>query len=161
MDTPTRRCTSCNEIKPLCDFHLKNSGTGLRNSRCKTCKAAYKRDLRRRDGDVRPYERLPPGEHAERNRQKRKRQITRRNEVTRDEFAKRGGACVDCGNADPQVMQWDHVDPAEKSRNIALILSTSPRLAVELAKCEPVCSNCHIRRTNARRGTTENMFGNW
>lgn len=59
--------------------------------------------------------------------------------------------CVDCGESDPIVLDFDH--QAGKVGGIAANLSmlaagaSLERLAREIAKCEVRCSNCHRRRT--------------
>jgi hypothetical protein len=60
--------------------------------------------------------------------------------------------CVDCGESDPMVLEFDHL--GEKSFNIAKGLRTHSWQAVldEIAKCEVVCANCHRRRTAHRGG---------
>ncbi|MGH2731035.1 MAG: hypothetical protein ACRDJI_10575 [Actinomycetota bacterium] len=59
--------------------------------------------------------------------------------------------CVDCGEADVIVLQFDHLEDKEfeiskgiRDRNWASVLA-------EIEKCEVVCANCHRRRT-AKRG---------
>ena len=60
-------------------------------------------------------------------------------------------SCVDCGEGDPLVLEFDHL--GNKKFNIARGLSNRSWQAVldEIAKCDVVCANCHRRRT-ARRG---------
>jgi hypothetical protein len=61
--------------------------------------------------------------------------------------------CVDCGEADPLVLEFDHI--GEKTASISVLLSqTASREAVEaeIARCEVVCTNCHRRRTAGRAG---------
>ena len=56
--------------------------------------------------------------------------------------------CLDCGVADPLVLQFDHRSP--KTRDIGWFVSSgSPaqRVAEELEKCDVRCANCHRRRT--------------
>ena len=60
--------------------------------------------------------------------------------------------CVQCGERDPVVLEFDHV--GQKVASIAQLLSdAAPRKAVdaEIARCDVVCTNCHRRRT-AHRG---------
>jgi hypothetical protein len=59
--------------------------------------------------------------------------------------------CVDCGENDPVVLEFDHV--GDKAFNISKGLRDRPWTAVldEIGKCDVVCANCHRRRT-ARRG---------
>jgi hypothetical protein len=59
--------------------------------------------------------------------------------------------CVDCGEADPIVLEFDHL--GEKTASVAELLSrTASMRAVdaEIARCEVVCANCHRRRTAMR-----------
>ena len=57
-------------------------------------------------------------------------------------------ACVDCGTADPLVLQFDHVKL--KTKDIASLVRSGcnpQRLVTELENCEVRCANCHRRRT--------------
>lgn len=59
--------------------------------------------------------------------------------------------CVDCGESDPVVLDFDHL--RDKTKNVtAMLNSTWPRIRREIEKCEVVCANCHRRRTAARGG---------
>jgi len=55
--------------------------------------------------------------------------------------------CVDCGESDPLVLEFDHV--RGKTKMICrLKLSAAPeRLMEEIARCEVRCVNCHLKRT--------------
>lgn len=48
-----RPCTKCGETKPLDEFYRMKSGTYGRESHCKVCSNARKRDLRRRNPEYR------------------------------------------------------------------------------------------------------------
>lgn len=64
----------------------------------------------------------------------------------------RGGACLDCGEMDPLVLQFDHT--GEKSDHVSWLVGSgcSPlRLARELSKCVLRCANCHRRATAQAR----------
>jgi hypothetical protein len=61
---------------------------------------------------------------------------------------------VDCGEADPVVLQFDHVSD-DKTEDVGRMLSWAvswKRILQEIAKCEVVCANCHARRTAKRHG---------
>jgi hypothetical protein len=63
----------------------------------------------------------------------------------------RARPCVDCGEADPVVLEFDHV--GTKRAEISTLVRRGvrrPVLEAEIARCEVVCANCHRRRT-ARR----------
>jgi len=59
--------------------------------------------------------------------------------------------CVDCGESDPIVLEFDHIDPSTKSFKISRRISGSTtswkRIYEEILKCEIRCANCHRRRT--------------
>jgi 5-methylcytosine-specific restriction endonuclease McrA len=61
--------------------------------------------------------------------------------------------CVDCGEADARVLDFDHV--GEKSFGISTAIANSlnvETVGAEIAKCEVRCANCHRRRTYETRG---------
>lgn len=57
--------------------------------------------------------------------------------------------CLDCGERDPIVLEFDHVRGKKESNVATLIHNTASikRIQAEIAKCEVVCANCHRRRT--------------
>ncbi len=57
--------------------------------------------------------------------------------------------CVDCGESDIVVLEFDHVIGEKKWNVSVLVHSPSPWATVEheIAKCEVRCANCHRRRT--------------
>lgn len=61
--------------------------------------------------------------------------------------------CVDCGETDPVVLDFDHVR-GEKSYNVGAAISGSCRswksIMIEIAKCEVRCANCHRKKTAAQ-----------
>lgn len=66
---------------------------------------------------------------------------------------KQAAGCADCGEHYPYfVLQFDHVG-TDKVKGIAQMLSgkmSIEDLAIEMAKCEVVCANCHAIRTYNR-----------
>ena len=62
--------------------------------------------------------------------------------------------CADCGEADSRVLQFDHVYGG-KLANVAEMVSAGyswDTILSEIAKCEVVCANCHVRRSAERGG---------
>ena len=61
--------------------------------------------------------------------------------------------CVDCGETDPLVLEFDHLGDKEFEISQALIDRSWQSILEEIAKCDVVCANCHRRRTARRRGS--------
>lgn len=67
-----------------------------------------------------------------------------RNLFVFDQFFSSG--CVDCGEMDRDVLEAHHIKP--KGRPLAYLRynGTINMIEEELAKCVPLCANCHKRR---------------
>ncbi len=62
--------------------------------------------------------------------------------------------CVDCGEADPLVLEFDH--QRDKLFNISTLLCRPvvwSLILAEIQKCQVRCANCHRRRTVVERDT--------
>lgn len=62
--------------------------------------------------------------------------------------------CIDCGENDSIVLEFDHRSPDQKDFNIgdAIRLSKSlSRVEKEISKCDIRCANCHRRKTFKER----------
>lgn len=58
--------------------------------------------------------------------------------------------CVDCGEKDPIVLEFDHKYPNSKLNNIASLITgqySEKVILDEIAKCDVRCANCHRRKT--------------
>lgn len=57
--------------------------------------------------------------------------------------------CVDCGQANPIVLDFDHVDATTKTATISYLSKkwSWNSLLTEIAKCVVRCANCHRIRT--------------
>lgn len=56
--------------------------------------------------------------------------------------------CVDCGETDPVVLQFDHF--RDKKYQVANLVSSNmswQNILKEIEKCEIRCANCHYRKT--------------
>jgi hypothetical protein len=135
---PVKRCGTCKQVKPLEDFNRMTRSKDGRQGSCRDCNKAYH------------YA------HHERHLA----QIARRNKRIREENRDRmieylrGHPCVDCGERDIVVLEFDHL--RDKRWNIGAMISHNcewARILEEIAKCEVVCANCHRRRT-ARRANS-------
>ncbi len=65
----------------------------------------------------------------------------------------RSNPCVDCGEADVEILQFDHVEMiGSKAKRVYAYISSINKLKAEVAKCEVRCANCHLRRTRKQLG---------
>jgi hypothetical protein len=63
----------------------------------------------------------------------------------------RAGGCVDCGNRNLAVLDFDHVRGPKKTDMAGLHGASFTAIDAEVAKCEVRCANCHRIVTAARR----------
>lgn len=85
---------------------------------------------------------------ADRNRKR----LRERNKAFVNEYLE-SHSCVDCGESDIEVLQFDHIDTRPKKRVSSLVsggVSTN-RIVEEIKKCKVRCANCHLRRTKRQR----------
>jgi len=64
-------------------------------------------------------------------------------------------ACIDCGENDPIVLDFDHRNPKEKTKNVAKFLSghySWGSVLKEIEKCDIRCANCHRKKSHQQFG---------
>ncbi len=135
-----RRCGRCGELKAIAEFNWRRRARNQRDNYCRACRAAYKREH---------YARNKPRYIA--NTAARNRAVREARTVYLLEFFATH-PCVDCGETDPLVLEFDHL--GDKLFNVGNGLRDRAWASVlaEMAKCEVVCANCHRRRTALRGG---------
>ena len=60
--------------------------------------------------------------------------------------------CVDCGETDPIVLEFDHLRDKRFSISKGVLDRSWESVLEEIGKCDVVCANCHRRRTAKRGG---------
>lgn len=133
-----KRCPRCKEIKPKFNFSKRREGQCA--AWCKVCMQHY---------NNRKYAEDP----ARRSRMRTTRQARylRTREWFREYVLKQ--SCIDCGEADVRVLDFDHRDESTKKFNISVMLTLKfsiKRIEEEIAKCDVRCANCHRKRTSDR-----------
>ncbi len=141
-------CIKCERKKEITEFNFKDKAKGRRNARCKACtraeiRAAY-------------YKRR---EYYLKYRAQHNRLVLRK----RQEFLwgyLLNHPCVDCGIADPAVLQFDHVR-GKKKESVSVMIYRSgfamKAILEEIEKCEIRCANCHAKKTAKQRGYYSSM----
>ena len=130
-------CIKCGYPKPIEDFSFKNKERGTRNSYCSECMKPIRREHYKHN--PKPY---------------KKRALDSKREKIQWFFDLLSTKeCIDCGEKDPVVLEFDHVRGV-KAGNIGKMLLNRSRDALleELAKCEVRCANCHKRKTAREKG---------
>ena len=61
-----------------------------------------------------------------------------------------GKSCVECG--DTKKLELDHIDPSKKVTHNVWSWTESRR-SKELAKCQALCEECHLKKTSKDRAT--------
>lgn len=108
------------------------------NGKCKECKRDYDNEYTKNRSD-----------EAKEQKQKSKNKRLDRLRDKKIEYLK-GHHCVDCGEDDVVVLDFDHDDPEDKTHNVADMIRRGysfEKLKNEIDKCTVRCANCHRRRT--------------
>lgn len=76
------------------------------------------------------------------------RRYRKRNEKLVDAYVA-SHPCVDCGESDIRVLEFDHVRSTKRGDVSLMVGRGSPwgRIETEIAKCDVRCANCHRRKT--------------
>jgi len=132
----------------LCGVRVATEGPGSAGHMCRPCRSAYHR------------------EHYLASKQRYVDQARARKQALRWERATylleyfASHPCTDCGESDPVVLEFDHLDAETKLFNVgqALAYRRWQSILEEIEKCEVVCANCHRRRTARRRGSVRALL---
>ena len=136
-----RTCRVCGETKPLIEFPYRSLQRQTRQWICLRCQREY------------------TNAWYARNRERQIAHAKIRNRGARAELRRRvrqylvDHPCVDCGESDPKVLDFDHL--RDKRADVSTLIQYAvswTALLDEIAKCEVRCANCHRRRTAARAG---------
>lgn len=132
----TKFCPRCKQDLPDADFNKNKARKDGLSSVCRLCNSAYKKE----------YYAVNSSSIVDK--------VLKRRQEIKELFwkYKEDLPCMDCGLVDPIVLDFDHL--RDKDRNVSQMVADGlgwESILAEIAKCEPVCSNCHRRRTHYRR----------
>jgi hypothetical protein len=133
-------CSKCKVLKDESEFYTRPNGRPY--GHCKTCQNEYSRQhyLNNIKGYV-----AKAGLWNEKHRKVLHQYIL-------DYLSEH--PCVDCGERDAVVLQFDHVR-GSKRNSVAALIQRNLSLDVvkfEIEKCEVRCANCHLRKTSKQLG---------
>lgn len=129
-----RRCGKCKKVRPQSAFNKHPNGSQW------WCRDCYREYFRQR-GDL--------------HRRQCAEAKARRRAQAREYVAavRRNGSCLDCGEPDSIVLEFDHL--GAKRGGISALINQGASIKLlknELDGCDLVCVNCHRRRTARRDG---------
>ena len=136
-----RRCRVCGDDKLLAEFPYRSMSAGTRHAICRSCQREASHDW------------------YVRSRSPQARRVLGYGTGRRSVFVEAVRAyfdthhCVDCGEDDPRVLDFDH--RRDKLADISTLVrraATWNEVAAEVEKCEVRCANCHRRRTIRAQG---------
>lgn len=134
-----KRCSRCRLEKPDEDFAWRHKDKGWRDSYCRPCRAEYKQEHYAKN----------KARYIEQAQDRTRTMLEERTRYLIDFF--RTHPCVDCGERNPTVLEFDHLDEKQFDIGSGIRNRNWQEVLHEMKKCEVVCVNCHRRRT-ARRG---------
>jgi hypothetical protein len=129
------RCRRCNEHKPEDSFNKDGSRPTGRCLYCRECSRAKGKQYYAAN----PHKKLQIRENSKASKRRQVKALL-------EYFDSH--PCVDCGEKDPRVLEFDH--QRDKTRNVSEMISNScswPTILIEIEKCHIVCASCHRRRT--------------
>ena len=142
-------CPGCGEERDAKqDFRWRYKDRGIRQVRCKYCQAESNKT------------------HYQNNKQVYLERALTRNARVNTENKQRlytylsSHPCVDCGQTDVRVLEFDHVR-GKKSGDISRMVGEGlswRTIEAEIAKCQIRCANCHRIREGERRGFWRHLF---
>jgi DNA-directed RNA polymerase subunit RPC12/RpoP len=143
-----KRCCRCKKEKDNSEFFKRpERKSGLR-SECKECSYHYMHKYR---NEHRKY-------FNEFSRRYQK-MYAKQNEEFIIEYLSQH-PCVDCGNDDINILEFDHIRGIKKDRVGAMKYHAAlETLKEEIAKCEVRCPNCHRIRTLKELGVYVSYSG--
>jgi protein-arginine kinase activator protein McsA len=136
-----KRCVTCGQTLALIEFNRKRSAADGRQNVCRACNRARARRYYRE------------------NRDKHLRVIVERTALAKRIARELAGEhllshpCVDCGEDDIRVLDFDHRPGSGKTRNVMFLVNNGyslARIQTEIEKCDVRCRNCHARVTYER-----------
>ena len=134
----TKQCTKCNVEKTLDLFEKTIAGNPY--GKCKECRKAFFNEHYKN-----PDRKKAILQHA---------RMTRNNNMRNMLIYLSDNPCVDCGETDPIVLEFDHVI-GEKKWSISKGAHSACKWSTileEIQKCEVRCANCHRKKTSQRAG---------
>lgn len=131
-----KTCGKCKQLKNFSSFRKSNKNDGYQHW-CTPCFRIYDKERYRSTDKTR--------------KNLNRKQIRYRQRTMLKEIKEKFG-CIDCGNKDHRVLDFDHVR-GEKHLEVSLMIGSysDKKILEEIEKCDIRCANCHRVVTYERR----------
>jgi hypothetical protein len=143
METKTKTCPRCKETKPVTEYRNQKTKPDGLNRVCKLCCKHYEQTA---------YNRNPKRyiERSVKSKQEKRQWVNEYKSAT---------SCIKCGESRWWVIDFHHVNPAEKEYTISQMAGIFPdhRTLEEMAKCVTLCRNCHYEFHHLERTEKINL----
>ena len=137
-----KTCIRCKKTLNESEFNIRRDAQDGLQSKCKICQREVQNTYYKKDPKYRA--RVKKASELDRKRSREK-----LNEILAH------SKCAACGEDDPVVLTFDHIDPTNKTRDICSMMSNGyswTKVEAEISKCQVLCANCHLRRTSNQFG---------
>jgi hypothetical protein len=137
-----KRCTRCGKRRILTRFNMDRTTKDGHAFECKLCATERTKRWKRKGSSKERTEKL--------RKLRLSRQLCRKRNRTFVFNYLKTHPCVDCGETDPIVLEFDHVR-GKKVLDVGKMMNNSyslKNLQEEIAKCDVRCANCHRRKTS-------------
>lgn len=128
-------CARCKRERPEEEFNFKYKSRNIRSSHCRNCSRIY----------IKQHY-LNNREYYLTKAKKRNKEIKIKVRTYLWEYLIKH-PCVDCGESDPTVLEFDHT--RDKLMNVSSFAREASLIKIkkEIEKCVIRCANCHRRKT--------------
>lgn len=136
-------CTKCKKDKPEDKFNWKDKANGKKQSKCKVCTKEYRK------------------KYYENNKKKALDYSSKSNRIIKERNRQfiwdylKEHPCIDCGENNPIVLEFDHKDGSNKVSSISKMVQNQfsiENILKEIEKCDVRCANHHRIRTAEQFG---------
>ena len=140
-----KKCSECKESKSLSLFNKNKAKSDGHANVCRRCMKVLRKN------------------HYLQNKEKVFQAVVDRRQDLRDKLweYKCAHPCVDCGETDARMLEFDHLPEHTKEFNISEMIARGfswSKVIKEIEKCEVVCANHHRVRTHMRAGWARNVM---
>jgi hypothetical protein len=143
MSNETERCARCQNNVSVSSYSKRKNENCY--AYCRPCQTEYLHEHYVKNASI----------YKNRRRASGRRYFARDRAYVNDYL--RSHPCVDCGESDPIVLEFDHIDRETKDAAVTNLVRwgcSLSRLQREIEKCAVRCVHCHRRRTSKQFGWT-------